>query len=398
MIVAIILAGGFGSRLYPLSTKTKPKQFLKILNKYSTFQSAVLNAAMITNKIVISCNLSLEIIAREQLAEINIDNFSFIFEEETLNTARAIIISALYANDFNQDASILIFPADHIIEDFYALKEKIAQLIKIKDKLVLFGIKPLWKETSYGYILTAKYQDHELQKIEKFIEKPDNNEINQLLLNNHSVYWNSGIFFFPVSFFLQEIIKCNKDFFVKTKKYYDYAKIIDDNLYIATKNYNDKSSNLSIDYLFLEKSSSLFVLKLDIIWCDIGSWDRLLDFFYKNYINQELDKTEHIRKSWGNYVVVARGPGFLVKIINLFPGEKTSLQYHNHRSEHHMIIKGRAKIIIEDRIKYLHQNQLFHIKMKAQHQIINDDERYPLQIIEMQVGDLISEDDIVRLE
>ncbi len=393
MIIPIILAGGFGKRLYPLSTESKPKQFLKILGNYSTFQSAVLNAMMINEKIIISCNISMESIARKQLAEINADDFSFIFEDISCNTAMSIIISALCAVKTNKDTSILIFPADHIVEDIYILKEKIRELSAVKDKLVLFGVKPLWRESSYGYIQIKKNSSQDLQSVEKFIEKPDVIQIEKLLSENLPLYWNSGIFFFPVSFFLQEVKKYSQDLLYSAAGYYDAAKLAGVDIYLEL---DDKTpSNISIDYLLLEKSSSLFVCNLDIVWRDIGSWGRLLDFFYSNYINNII---ENIQKPWGDYSVINKGDRYLVKILNILPGAKTSLQYHHHRSEYSMIVEGMAKIIIDDKVLYLKKGQLFNVDIGSKHQIINVDENITLQIVEMQMGDILSEDDIVRLE
>jgi mannose-1-phosphate guanylyltransferase/mannose-6-phosphate isomerase len=346
MIIPVILAGGFGKRLHPLSTEKNPKQFLKILGNYSTFQSAVLRAMMMAERIIISCNSSLEMIARRQLGEINADNFSFIFEDIACNTAMSIIISALCIIETNQDASILIFPADHIIEDIFILKEKITELAEVKDRLILFGIRPLWQESSYGYIQIKTNSTNNLQEVEKFIEKPNTKQIQQLLSDNLPLYWNSGIFFFPISFFLQEVKKHNEDILSVAINHYHNAKFADNDIYLKL-NDGPISSNISIDYLLLEKSSSLLVSELDITWRDIGSWGRLLDFFYRNYNNQSCDISPNIEKLWGNYFIITKGDRFLVKIMNILPGKKTSLQYHRHRSECSMVTEGKAKIIID---------------------------------------------------
>jgi mannose-1-phosphate guanylyltransferase len=395
VIIPVILAGGFGKRLQPLSTNNRPKQFIKLIDNYSTFQHSVRNALAINQQqIIILANVQCAQLIAEQLVEIKVTNAQIIFEASSLNTAMAISIAGIFIAKININACMLVLPADHLISDVGVLQQKLLSFTNIKDKLILFGIKPLWPEINYGYIqaTASLLEQKELFKIDKFIEKPDLQHIKSL--TPECTYWNSGIFLFPIIFLLQEIQNLDATMLTMANNMLLQGVVVCDNVYLADS-FKDINTG-SIDCLLLENNANLFMAKLNITWRDLGTWSSLLDFFYQQYLANTM-MMEVVDKSWGEYVVIKKGEGFLVKIITLKPYQQTSLQYHKHRSEYFMVLKGEARIFLEDQVGDFAPGQCAYIDTNALHQISNPHAN-ELQIIEMQIGDILQEDDIVRIE
>jgi mannose-1-phosphate guanylyltransferase len=385
-----------GRRLWPLSTNKRPKQFIKLIDDRSSFQHCVLNALAINRQmIVVLANIEFEQLIKEQLAEIKVEGAHIIFEVNNLNTAVAISIAGVFIAKININACMLILPSDHLIGDVKILQQKLLSLKNITDKLILFGIKPLWAETNYGYIQAANLtlEQEELLKIDKFIEKPDLQRIKSFTSND--TYWNSGIFLFPIIFFLQQMQNTNATILAMANNMLLKSKVVCDNVYLADSLNNSHAT--SIDSLLLENNPHLLMAKLNVVWRDIGTWKSLLDFFYQYYLQNINKITEVVDKSWGQYVVIKRGEGFLVKIITLNSQQQTSLQYHRHRGEYLMILAGNAQIALEDEMHDLAPGQCVYIETNALHQISNPCAN-KLQIIEMQIGDILQEHDIVRIE
>jgi len=389
-ILPVVLAGGFGKRLWPLSTNNKPKQFLKILGKYSSFQSASLNALMINSKIVISCNIALEELVREQLSEVNIDNYSLIFEDISCNTSIAIIASAFYAKNIAGYSKILVIPSDHVIEDVYLLKERSLGFLSVMDKIILFGIKPLWKERSYGYIVSNSDMRYSLylKKVEKFIEKPDIDVIEDLLSRNCDIYWNSGIFLFPVDFLLEQVSGFSQNIISIIEKSYESAKITDKDIYLE---FGDKENvpNISIDYLLLEQNIDLLVCELNISWRDIGSWKSLLEFFYDKYLSSNSYLEEN-NQFWGRELLIKAVDRLMVKLFIIDSGYNTEHKINDSFCTHYLVMHGKAEVAIEDKRLFLEAGSYFSIEQGDYIQFFNKNDEI-LQIIETQVTELLVE-------
>jgi len=472
----IILAGGSGSRLWPLSRELYPKQLLNLTSDKSllqlTFERLNMfipaeNIVSITNtKHLSSVKMQLEgKRARRQegrlLGESN-DNESLpsclpaflpsiLSEPVSKNTAPAIALAAKYIMQTScDDPVILVVPSDHLINNV----EKFTQTVKEGEKLaqegyiVTFGIEPDYPETGYGYINTEGF------KVTEFIEKPDLETAKKYLAAG-TYYWNSGIFMFKASAMLKEIIKYAPKI-AEVAEEFDFSASNE----IPFVKF-DMMPNISIDYAVMEKSDKIALVKLKSDWNDLGSWQAIYDVSQKDkngnvfvgnvldegsenslvYSSSKLiatigledtiivetedailackkdrsqdvkqiyetlrtrkDNTHLVHKTvyrpWGFYTVIAQGEGFLTKIIHVNPGQKLSVQSHNHRSEHWVVLSGTAKVILDGSEYILNPGRSIDIPVKSVHSLQNPFEE-PIEIIEVQKGDLLIEEDIIRYQ
>lgn len=462
MIIPVILCGGIGSRLWPLSRASLPKQFLKLNNcKHTIFQETILRVEeFIDNNLIIIANQDYRFNVIEQLNEINIHNADIILEPESKNTAPAITIAALFAEKkFSPDDILLILSSDHIINDNEEFLNTInlAYEIANNNELVTLGVQPTHPEIGYGYI--AKGQNFlSGYKVLEFKEKPDLETATKYVDSGY--LWNSGIFMFKVSAILQEI-KNNLE------QTYNYAKA---SLFHSSTDldwirihpeYFANCNNISIDYAVLEKSQNVSTIPLISDWHDVGNFDALWKISAKDdegnvvkgdvYTNDcdnclilssdklvvannvsnlaivqtndsilvsDKNNTQSIKdivnilrihnrdevnnssieyRPWGSYSVIYSCNGFKVKHIKVKPNQKISLQMHNFRSEHWVIVKGDAKITREEEIFTLHKDQSVFIPKGKLHRIENITDSI-LEFIEVQTGEYLGEDDIIRVE
>jgi len=463
---AIILAGGSGTRLFPLSRQKFPKQFLKFSDNETLLQKTVnrnLKAVKNPENIVIITNNDYQFHVKNQLKDI-LKKYHIILEPVGRNTAPAIALAVKYLIDklnTPEDEILFISPSDHIIspEDRFIDYIQKAENLAKKGYIATFGINPNKPETGYGYIEIDRENkiDDNAFKVKKFHEKP-NLEMAQKYLLSGNFYWNSGMFAFSIKTILEELQK--------------YMPTIYD--LINSGNYEEVVMNfenmpdISIDYAVMEKTDKAVVLPIDIIWSDVGSWDsvyevldkdenqnikigNILDIDTKNslimtdqrlaitvgvedlivvetpdvvliakrgegqkikdvvQILKQNEKTKSITeyhttvyRPWGNYTELEKGERYKIKRITVLPGEALSLQMHYHRSEHWIVVKGTAKVILEhDNGKkeeiYIHENESIYVPKTTKHRLINPG-KIPLEIIEVQVGEYVEEDDIVRFE
>ena len=467
-IIPIILCGGKGTRLWPLSRLSYPKQFLAIggVSEKSLLQQTqerISDLNEIDNPIII-CNEDHRFLVAEQMRKIGITPKAIILESEGKNTAAAITLGAIKALDENKDSLLLVLSADHKIKDGKAFKEVIKKGFEkaLDDNLVTFGIIPNRPETGYGYIesLTVLDKDNlEGAKIKKFIEKP-NEDLAKELIKSKKYTWNSGMFLFKTELILNELKKYNPLIFNKcaqsmknSVKDLDFIRI--DNRYFS------ECPNLPIDIAVMENTDKGYVIPLDAGWSDIGSWNSLWDSEDKDLngnfikgkvfnkdssnclINSEnrllvtlglkdlivvetsdatlvtnkkyaedlksvVDKLskegyeesflhKKIYRPWGSYTSLIESEGWLVKKIEVNPGSKLSLQMHNHRAEHWIVVSGTAEIEIDNNKFTLNKNESTFIPLKSKHRLINPGQ-IPLILIEIQSGEYIGEDDIVRFK
>ena len=453
----IILAGGSGSRLWPLSRELYPKQLLNINSDKSLLQSTFdrLKHCMPEKNIVSITNIKHSSNVRMQLSEIS--QTPVILSEPTAkNTAPAIVLAAKFImQKSNSDPVILVVPSDHLIIDndkFLSTVNKGEKLAR-EGYIVTFGIKPDYPETGYGYINTSE-QLGDGFKVKEFVEKPDF-ETAEKYLRDGTYFWNSGIFMFKASTLLNEAAS-HATVIAKISEEFDFSKSDE----IPFINF-DKMPNISIDYAIMEKSSKIALVKLESDWNDLGSWKSIYDVSKKDengnvFIGHVLDKdsknsfvyassklvatvgledtiivetedailackkdqTQNVKhiydtlkkqndnthlihktvyRPWGFYTVIAQGQGFLTKIIHVNTGQKLSVQSHNFRSEHWVVLTGKAKVVLEGKELILSPGHSVDIPVKAIHSLQNPFEE-GLEIIEVQKGDPLIEEDIIRYE
>ena len=456
----IILAGGSGSRLWPLSRELYPKQLLNLNSDKSLLQATFerLSKFMPVENIISITNIKHAGNVRLQLEHVSSNKISVLSEPLSKNTAPAIALATKFIqqNNNEKDSIILVVPSDHLIEN----NEKFLETVKKGEKLaqegyiVTFGIEPNYPETGYGYINVLNEKILDGFKVKKFVEKPDS-ETAQKYIDAKTYFWNSGIFMFKASTMVQEIEKLAPEIFNIMEEFdFSDSDKIEYNLF-------DKMPGISIDYAIMEKSDKIALVKLESDWNDLGSWQSIYDVSKKDdrnnvmighvldegsknslvYASSKLvatigledtvlietedailackkDKTQDVKKifdilkkqndnthlihktvyrPWGFYTVLAQAPGFLTKIIHVNTGQKLSVQSHNHRSEHWVILSGTAKVILEGKDYILSEGNSIDIPLKAIHSLQNPYET-ELEIIEVQLGELLLEDDIVRYE
>jgi mannose-1-phosphate guanylyltransferase len=464
-IVIVILSGGSGSRLWPVSREEHPKPFIKLNDGQSFLQKTFLRAAKQSNvvEIITVTNQSLIYLTLNDYQDLNHSNIknSFILETFGRNTAPAIACSALYcADEYKEDDVVMVvLPADHLIEDHIAFEVALGNAINYaaSGQLVTFGINPEYPETSYGYIKAKN------NKVLSFIEKPTKNKAESYLLEG-GYYWNSGMFCFKPTALISEMKMYCPDILNNVKQCLNLSKtkkILDQNCILLDENASKKIPSESIDYALLEKSKNVSVVPCSIGWSDVGSWLALTDLIepdqdqnrvkgdvilldsknssiyasdrtvgviglnniivaetpdavlvmdkskvqdVKNVFNN-LKSSNHVTyrshletfRPWGSFKILHEGLSFKVKSIKLNPLQKISLQKHNHRAEHWVVVKGEAKIKNNDIFLTLKENESTFIAQGNIHQLINPTNEV-LEIIEVQSGAYVGEDDIERFE
>ena len=473
MLVPVIMAGGSGTRLWPLSRALYPKQFLPLIGENTMLQATLnrLNQLAVAALVTI-CNESHRFIVAEQLRAINKEG-PIILEPEGRNTAPAIALAANLVlseqiaaqNNLDNDPILLILAADHIIQDeaAFTLAVQKAMPLAQQGKLVTFGIVPKSAHTGYGYILRGELVDDAEQesafKVKEFVEKP-NEKTAQKYLDNGGYYWNSGMFLFKASRYLEElnthrpdIAEACKASLKNTCSDLDFIRI-DSEAFI-------KCPDESIDYAVMEKTQDAVVVPLDAGWNDIGSWSALWEESVKDengnavtgdailhdthnsliHSNERLVATvgldniviidtkdavmvahkervqdvkaivaelkdrgrnewkihREVYRPWGKYDSIDQGERYQVKRITVKAGEKLSLQMHHHRAEHWIVVSGTAKVTLAGKTQLVTENESIYIPIGITHSLENPG-KLPLEMIEVQSGSYLGEDDIVRFE
>lgn len=462
-IAPVILCGGSGTRLWPMSRENYPKQFLPLLSSRSMLQDTICRVQGIKGieKPIVVCNEGHRFFVAQQLLECSCEESPVICEPFGRNTAPATALAALLASKMFNDPFLLVLPADHAISEvdsFLRSFEKALPLCR-NDYLVTFGAAPYYPETGYGYIRKGEAIDSgEAFRIDKFVEKPD--EVTaQKYLEVGNYLWNSGMFLFKASNYLKELSSSNSEIVTTCEAALDSAIDHKPLIIIDPDSFKQCPSD-SIDYAVMEKTTKGAVVSLDAGWSDVGSWKALWEICERDeegnviqgdvtpidvsncYLHskdrliaaigiedlmiietqdavlalhksraqdvkaivEQLKITQHkllnTHKSyrpWGSYEVLDEGEGFKVKRITVNPGEGISLQKHQHRSEHWIVVKGTALVTCDEKIQRLSENQYAHIPLGAMHRLENPG-NVALEIIEAQLGDYLEEDDIIRYE
>ena len=457
----VIMAGGSGSRLWPVSRSNFPKQFINLMSSNSMLQDTLMRAPSETKTSpYVICNESTRFLVAEELQKINVQNPNIILEPEGKNTAPAIALAAFDALKKGHDPVLVVLASDHVIKDEKAFHEALnaAEHAALNDKLVTFGIVPTHPETGYGYIKKGQ-QSSEGFEVTEFVEKP-NVETAEVYFASSDYLWNSGMFAFKASVYLTELKKFNHDIYKICEKAIN-NKTEDLDFIRIPKDIFKNCPDDSIDYAVMEKTSDSVVIQLDAGWSDIGSWSSLYEVSEKDDSNnvlvgdviahdtvncyirseerlvstlginnlvivdtknallvahknstqdvkkivnklKEQERTEHsfhreVYRPWGKYDSIDSGERYQVKRITVKPGAKLSVQMHHHRAEHWIVVSGTAKVTLGDKEIMLSENQSTYIPIGEIHALENPG-KIPLELIEVQSGSYLGEDDIVRFQ
>ncbi len=432
----IILCGGSGTRLWPLSRTLMPKQFVKLFEERSLFQLTVERNAKVCDSQFIVSNAEQYFLALDQLEELHKTKNRYLLEPVGRNTAPAI---ALACFSLDPEEVVLVTPSDHLIKNETAYMKVIekAKVLANDNHLVTFGITPTFAETGFGYIEADNYE------VKAFHEKPDS-ETATGYLNAGNYYWNSGMFCFKAGVFLEELQKSSLEIYNTSLQAYINA---DRENMIRIKHQDMlQIPDDSIDYAVMEKSNIVKVIPSDIGWSDVGSFDALSEELPNDENNnfilsgkpvelidikdsiivdtgdallvakkgssqkvkeivQRLKKegselpNVHLtgHRPWGNYTILDEDKGYKIKRIAVQPGKRLSLQKHYHRNEHWIVLSGCATVTVNENVFVVNPNESTYIKAGDIHRLENQG-KLPLLIIEVQVGEYTGEDDIVRLE
>ncbi|MBC8227376.1 MAG: mannose-1-phosphate guanylyltransferase/mannose-6-phosphate isomerase [Gammaproteobacteria bacterium] len=469
-VVPVILCGGSGDRLWPMSRKHYPKQFLPLASDQSMFQETALrikdiHSEVIKNPVIVT-NEDHKFLVQEQLTEIGLKNSGILIEPMARNTAPAISAAAFHIQSkFGDDAHMIIFPADHYIENKNQFSEDITNSIKHiePNTLVTFGIKPSDNNINYGYIKKGTSEGNKSYSVEEFIEKPDSS-LAASFIESGDYFWNSGIYLFNTASYLNLLKKIEPAMYDSIKYSYLESDTGNDFIDLERKSFLEIQS-ISIDYLVMENAIEqgykLILVPIDVGWNDLGSWQALLQLgqshednnvikgdvilkdtkgsyfssnkglvvglglenmivvrtsdvvlvaeskksneigsivkMLKKHDREEAILHRKVSRPWGTYECLEESGNFKVKRIIVKPGAKLSVQMHNFRSEHWVIVKGKAKVTNGDETLTLQENESTFIPVETKHSLENpgtDD----LELIEVQVGSYLGEDDIVRFE
>lgn len=457
----VVMAGGKGTRFWPLSREKFPKQYLKLAGERSLLQDTLMRLGVIAKRgsvHIVTTEAQKDIVdwqAREVMGE-----FSTVVEPEGKNTAPAIALMAFKLYKKDKDALLLVLPSDHFIRDVPPFEDAVARAARLaaKGRIVTFGITPTRPETGFGYIKAGRSLGDGSYNVSRFVEKPDIKTAKSYLKQG-GFYWNSGMFLFRAKDMIEEL----KRYMPATFKAFDGIR----------KNFNGKTEEKalkaayasvdeeSIDYGIMEKTKRVAVIKTDFHWSDIGSWnaleevvdaDRHGNVMEGNVINLDCmdsifytdnkllgavglkgmvvvnttdatliiprDRVQEVKdlvtelklkgkdeylaprleeRPWGYFEVLERGPSYQIKHIYLKPGARLSLQMHNHRSEHWIVVSGSATVTRGEETFIVHQNESTFIPATERHRLENKG-KIPLRIIEIQSGEYLGEDDIIRFD
>lgn len=464
VLIPLILSGGSGTRLWPVSRRNLPKQFLSLAGADTLFQQTVRRAMDLPDAAfpVIVASDDHRFLAAEQLQEMGVKDARILLEPVARNTAPAIAVGALAALDKDPDAVVLVLPADHLIGNTETFSDAVRRATSLARDgwLVTFGIRPDRPETGFGYIKRGQSVADGVFKVEQFVEKPQA-DIAQDYVNSGNYDWNSGMFLLRADRYLEELREHAPAMIDAAREAYARAHVDLDFIRLDAEAFANSPSD-SVDYAVMEKTQRAAVVPVSCQWSDIGSWDALwlaankdadgnhvegdvialdthdsLILSHKRHLvatlgldnvvvvttpdatlvasknaSQDVKKivdklkaagrTEHdlhrvVRRPWGSYDSLESGDRFQVKRIVVKPGAALSLQMHHHRAEHWIVVKGVAEVTCDERVFLLAENQSTYLPLGSKHRLRNPG-KVPVELIEVQSGSYLGEDDIVRFD
>jgi mannose-1-phosphate guanylyltransferase/mannose-6-phosphate isomerase len=462
-LLPVFLAGGSGTRLWPLSREQYPKQFLKLLGERTLLQDTALRVRDFDAVLppLAICGERHRFIVAEQLLDAGIGGATVILESEGRNTAPAAAVAAHHAvAQYGAQTVVLLMPSDHVVADAGRFRQavQIARQSAAAGRIVAFGIQPTRAETGFGYIKAGAELSAGVREIASFVEKPDAARA-QGFIDDGSYFWNGGIFVFQAGAFLAELQKLEPGMHDATARALQRSRRDLDFIRLDAEAFASARAE-SIDYAVMEKTTQAALVPLDAGWDDVGSWsfldtlpkdeagnvgrgDVLFESARDNLVHAESrlvtlagvadhivietkdavlvttrERVQDVRKivarlkagkrpevqdhpqvyrPWGSYETLAMAERFQVKRIIVKPGCKLSLQMHHHRAEHWIVVKGTARVTCGDKQFLLHEDQSTYIPLGEKHRLENPG-TIPLQLIEVQSGAYLGEDDIVRFE
>ncbi len=460
-LVPVVLCGGSGTRLWPLSRESFPKQFLRLQGEHSLLQQTLLRCEGLTNAapLLLTGDATRHIVA-DQLADIGIHDALLMLEPMQRGTAPALACAALQLMREHGDALILVLPSDHVIRNQQVFKQAVSKAATAAREglLMSFGIWPTAPETGYGYLRVGEELADGTYRINAFLEKPDR-QAAQALIDTGHCYWNGGMFVFKGSQLLHELDQHAPAVMNACREAFEKSSVISHCIRLEAQAYSD-NPDISIDYAVMERTSRAAMVVLDAGWSDIGSWasvwesndhdpsgnsvhgDVLIDDCHHCHIHSEnrlvaaiglndivivdtddallvlpksraqdtrqIVKQLHTRqrteasthrkvmRPWGHYESIDQGSRFQVKRITVMPGAKLSVQMHHHRAEHWIVVSGTARVTEGDKDYLLTENQGTYIGTGIIHSLENPG-KIPLELIEVQSGSYLGEDDIIRI-
>lgn len=468
MIIPVVLSGGSGSRLWPLSRETYPKQFISLVGDRTMLQNTVTRLAGVKDLAspLVVCNEKHQFMVADQLSAVGKAPSAILLEPVGRNTAPAVAVAALEAMADGYDPILLILPADHVIPDTAALCRAVesGKSVALEGRLITFGVVPMTPETGYGYIRRGRPLEGSREStipclVDCFVEKPDAFTAEKYVASG-DYYWNSGMFMFKASRYLEELERFAPEIHAACRQSFELARKSRNVVCLDAEAFSACPGD-SIDYAVMEKTSDAVVVPLDAGWNDVGSWSALWEvgtrkedgnvsvgdvmaILTKNsYLHAESrmlavvgvedlvvvetadavlvckkDKVQDVKdivtklkdndrdeavlhrkvyRPWGAYESIDREERFQVKRITVNPGATLSVQMHHHRAEHWIVVKGTARIIKGEEILILSENQSTYIPLGVTHCLENPG-KIPLELIEVQSGSYLGEDDIVRFE
>ena len=462
MLIPVLLSGGVGSRLWPVSREAHPKQFLALASELSMLQETLARTdGLDTAAPMVICNDEHRFMVAEQLRHLDIESSAIILEPEGRNTAPAVALAALKAVADDPEALLLILPADHVIRDTEAFVSgvRLAESVAKSGRLMTFGIVPDAPETGYGYLRRGEQLEGPVHLLDRFVEKPDE-ETAQGYLDSGEYFWNSGMFLLPAGLYLEELKTHAPEIHAACEAAMAGAVADLDFLRPDREAFLACPSD-SIDYAVMENTRLGAVLPLDCGWSDVGAWstlwqvtdrdadgnvalgDVMLEACTDSYVRSESrlvaatgvdnlivvetadavlvadrDTVQNVKsivtrlkaegrseaslhqrvyRPWGSYESLIEGDRFQVKWIIVNPGHTLSLQMHHHRAEHWIVVHGTAEVTCEDRVFTMSEDQSTYIPLGHKHRLANPG-KIPLELIEVQSGAYLGEDDIVRFQ
>jgi mannose-1-phosphate guanylyltransferase/mannose-6-phosphate isomerase len=462
MLTPVLLSGGVGSRLWPVSRETHPKQFLPLAGELSMLQETLRRTSGLEETApLVVCNEEHRFMVAEQLRQVDLEAGGLILEPQGRNTAPAVALAALKAMESDPEALLLVLPADHLIQDVSAFVEAVGKAVAPaqEGRLMTFGVVPASAETGYGYIKCGASLGAELYELERFVEKPDAATA-QAYLDSGNYLWNSGMFLLRAATYLEQLQQFAPEILESCRQAMEGASVDLDFVRPDAQAFDQCPSD-SIDYAVMERTELGGVVSLDCGWSDVGAWSALWDvaerdndgnvckgdvmldncrdsYFrsdsrlvtatgvdnlvvvetadavlvadrarvqdVKRIVNRlkEQERPEaslhrRVYRPWGSYESLVVADRFQVKRIVVNPGQTLSLQMHHHRAEHWIIVHGTAEVSCEDKVFMLGEDESTYIPLGHKHRLANPG-RIPLELIEVQSGAYLGEDDIVRFE